>query len=243
MANKERYANPTCNDTLNLRLLVYNANSLTNVQSIEKVEIYFLDPTAQTDANPDGRTLIQTIDDINQDDDGKYSIEVELTSPQYVIGNYLDVWTVNFREGECPGIITNLFKVYPDLWFTTTSPPVYDFSFSFRPNRIPHGTKRYVAIEVTPNVPRGSDLARYYENLAIAGELRVSLELVCGDCVPAEQDLRLVVDRTLVDYRERGVGYYYLDTSEMACGTYNVWFELTIGENVYVSDKDQLQII
>lgn len=242
---KERYSNPNCGDTVTLRLLVYNANNLRNVQSVEKVEIYYLDPAEQTPENPEGRRLVQTIasDDVTQDDEGKYSVNVDLVSPTYVLGSYLDVWTIDFQGDQCPGTVENIFKVYPNLWFTTTTPPVYDFSFNFRPNRIPKGTKRYLIIEVTPNVPRATDLARYYENLAISADLRVSIEMVCGDCVPQEKDLRLIADRVLVSYRERGLGYYHFDTTDLDCGTYNIWFELAIGENVYISDINQLQII
>ena len=82
----------------------------------------------------------------------------------------------------------------------------------------------------------------YYENLAIVSDLKVSMEQVCGDCVPAEEDLRLVIDRELVNYREKGYAYYFLDTTQFDEGVYNVWFELCFGENVFISDKNALQI-
>ena len=70
----------------------------------------------------------------------------------------------------------------------------------------------------------------------------MSIELACGNCVPAEQDLRLIVDRSLVDYREKGYGYYFLDTTDYDEGIYNMWFTLSFGENVFVSDKNSFQI-
>jgi hypothetical protein len=33
-----------------------------------------------------------------------------------------------------------------------------------------------------------------------------------------------------------------LDTSEMEVGIYDIWFEMEMGENVYISDRFQLQI-
>lgn len=245
MPNKERFQNPTCNDTINLRLFTYNSNNLKDVQLVEKVEIYILDPENKTESNPDGRRLVQTFagSSVVKEDTGRYLLQVNLTDPLYTIGSYLDIWTVQFEGGECAkATIDQPFRVYPDLWFTTPTPPVHDFNFSFRPNRMVKGTKRYLLIQITPNVPRGGDILPYYENLAIVSEIRVSIEFACGDCVPQEKDLRLVVDRQLVDYREKLYGYFFLDTTEYEPGIYNVWFELALGENVYISEKSQLQI-
>jgi len=237
--------NPVCGDDVRLRLLTYNSNNRADVQSIEKVEIYFLDPNEVSKTNPDGRRLVQTIstDDVVQESTGQYLIEVPIADPLYTIGKYIDAWYVIFEDGECQtACITNNFIIYPDLWFTSPVPPIYDFSFAFRPNKIRKGTKRYIIVQISPNVPRGSDILSYYENLAIVSDLRVSIETACGECVPAEQDLRLLVDRALVDYREKMYAYYFLDTNELECGIYNVWFELTFGENVFISEKNQLQI-
>ena len=245
---KERYQNPACGDEIKLRLFTYNSNNLADVSSVEKVEIYFLDPEEKTDSNPDGRRLVQTITsgDVTKESTGTYLVEFELTQPLYTIGKYLDVWTISFESEECDATITNPFQVFPDIWYTTPIPVVYDFSYKFRPNRMVKGSNQFLIIEVTPNVPRGSDLSRYYENLAIVADLRISIEQACGDCVPAEKDLRLVVDRCLVDYREKRFGYFRLNTGEsgldLDCGIYNVWFELNLGENTYISDKHQIQI-
>ena len=241
----ERYQNPTCGDTINLRLFTYNSNNLKDIQAIEKVEIYFLDPAQVTADNPQGKQLIEIIegDDITQESTGKYLLPLITNNTDYSVGNYLDVWHVAFVEGACGSSqIENPFKIYSDLWFTTVIPPVYDFSFVARPNKIVKGSKRPLIIQIVPNVPRGSDVLPYYENLAIVADLRVSIEMSCGECVPAEQDLRLVVDRELVDYREKHYAYYWLDTTDLDVGIYHVWFELAFGENLYISEKQAIQI-
>lgn len=245
MATKERFQNPTCGDTINLRLFTYNSNNRTDVQSITDVKIYVIDPTEVTAENPDGLRLVETIDgaDVVQEATGQYLVQVAATDPAYTIGDYRDAWAVVFEDNECAvGTVVNHFRLYSDLWFTTSIPPIYDFKFNFRPNRIRKGTKRYLLIEITPNVPRGADIQPYYENLAIVSDLRVSIEIACGDCVPAEQDLRLLVDRQLVDYREKCFGYYFLDTTEYDPGIYNIWFETAFGENVFISEKNSFQI-
>jgi hypothetical protein len=242
---KERYQNPTCDDTINLRLFTYNSNNRSDVSSIEKVDIYIFDQSLITNDNPQGLRFVQTIDgsDVVKEATGQYLLSLELTSPLYTIGRYLDVWHVTFSEGACETApISNYFDVYSNLWFTTPIPPIYDFNFDFRPNKIRKGTKRYLLIQVTPNVPRGSEIQKYYENLAVVSDLKVSIEIACGDCIPAEQDLRLLVDQQLVDYRDKGYAYYFLDTTEYDEGVYNIWFTLTYGENVFVSEKNSFQI-
>jgi hypothetical protein len=68
------------------------------------------------------------------------------------------------------------------------------------------------------------------------------MEMYCGECVPAENDLRLIIDRHLVDYREDSYAYWFLDTTQYDEGIYNIWFETTSGESTYVSEKYALQI-
>ena len=242
---KERYQNPTVGDQINLRLFTYNSNNRRNVEEIQKVEIFVLDSSEISATNPDGLRLIEEIsgNDVVQEETGEYLLQIQTSSPDYCIGDYIDRWTVQFEDGDdCVGTIVNNFQIYSNLWFTTSAPPIYDFNFNFRPNRIRKGTKRYLLIQITPNVPRGADLQAYYENLAIVSDIRVSLEIACGDCLPAEQDLRLIVDRQLVEYREKMYAYYFLDTTEMDLGIYNIWFELAFGENTYISEKSALQI-
>jgi hypothetical protein len=245
MAIKERHQNPTCGDTVNLRMFTYNSNNRKDVQSIEKVDIYTIDEIFRSADNPQGLRLVTTINsaDVVQEATGQYLVQVPLSIPLFTLGNYKDIWSVVFEDGECSTAqVVNEFKIYSDLWFTTPIPPIYDFNFNFRPNKIRKGSKRYLLIQVVPNVPRGSEILPYYENLAIVSDLRVSIELACGECAPAEQDLRLIVDRTLVDYREKGYAYYFLDTTDYDEGIYNIWFELAFGENVFVSDKNSFQI-
>jgi hypothetical protein len=243
--SKERFQNPTCGDTVNLRLFTFNSNSRSNVKEITEVKIYFLDPTQRTDVNPSGATLVETISapSVQNTATGEYLIELYLDTSTYQVGVYQDVWSIVFQDGECAsGNITNEFQVYSQLWFTTPTPPIYDFNFNFRPNRVSKGSKRYILIQITPNVPKGADILPYYENLAVNADIRVSMEMACGECLPQEQDLRLVVDRQVVDYRERGYGYYFLDTTQFDEGIYNIWFEVNLGESTFVSEKNALQI-
>lgn len=243
--SKERYQNPAVGDKINLRLFTYNSNNRKDVEEVEKIEIYIFDPNEVSQSNPEGLRIVEIINgnDVIKEDTGQYLATITASDPLYTIGDYLDVWHVKFEDNDlCKATIKNNFAIYPDLWFTTATPPIYDFNFNFRPNRVRKGTKRYLLIQVTPNVPRGADIQNYYENLAIVSDLKVSIELSCGDCVPAEQDLRLIVDRQLVDYREKMYAYYFLDTSEMEPGIYDIWFELNFGENTFISDKNSLQV-
>lgn len=242
---RERYQNPVAGDSVRLRLFVFNQNNYTDVQVTDKIDVYFLDPAGRSPENPDGRRLVQTVPaaDIVKDDTGKYYADVLLTDKKYVIGKYLDIWTMQFENEPQPGEITNSFAVYPDMWYTSPIPVVYDFQFRFSPNRMRQGEKKFIRIEILPQVPQASDLARYYENLAIVSDLILSVEQNCGPCLPAEQDLRLVIDREHVTFREKKYGYYQLDTRDLDCGVYNVWFELNFGDNVYISEKMQFQIL
>ena len=244
MATKERYQNPAVNDTVNLRLFAYNSNNLADFDSIEKVEIYYLDPEEVSDTNPEGRRLVEEFNSaaVTLEDTGTHLLQVELTELKYVIGTYLDIWTVKASADQPSADIEHRFDLYPNLWYTTPIPVVYDFQFHFQPNKFRKGSKQYLIIEIIPNVPTAGELRSYYENLAIVSDLKISMEQHCGDCVPAEQDLRLIMDKVSVDYREKRYGYYQLDTEDLDCGIYNLWFQLDFGGNRYVSDKHQLQI-
>lgn len=243
MATKERYQNPVVGDDVNLKLFAYRTNNKTDFYSVEKVEIYYLDPAEISDTNLDGRRLVETVTDITHVETGLYQITIDLEEVEYVIGNYIDVWYVYLTEDEVtPATIDNNWRVYPELFYTSPIPIVYDFSFAFRPNKIRVGSKRYLIIDITPNVPSASDMARYYENLAICSPLKISIEQICGDCLPEEEDLRLIVDEEDVELREKMEGYYMLDTTDMNVGIYDVWFTMEFGENIYISDKQQLQI-
>lgn len=245
---KERDQNLVLNDDLALRLFTYNSNHRQNAKSINKIEIYFLDSTAINDQNPEGRTLLKTIESneislVNDSFGGQYVTNIFLDSSEFTIGKYLDVWHVDFNNSQS-GTVTNEFEILPDLWFASGMPIIYDFSFGFRPNRIRFGERKWINIDVVPNVPHASDLMRYYQNLSISSPIKIFIEKTCGDCVPKEKDLRMVVDGDLVEYRRGSEGSYFLDTEslEMDCGIYNVWFEMEFGENKYMSENMQLQI-
>jgi len=73
-------------------------------------------------------------------------------------------------------------------------------------------------------------------------DLKITIEQSCGACIPAQQDLRVIVDEAPVDFREKNHGFYQLDTQDLACGIYDVTFRLDFGTNIYLSDKKQLLI-
>ena len=245
---RERYQNPVVGSTVRLRLFTFNANLPTNIAAINQVTIYFLDNAGKAACNPDGRTLITTIDGSQvvavPDCPGSYYVDVALPDVTYVTGNYLDIWTVQWLNSDIPTTITNNFTIYPDLWYSTVIPVVYNFSFNFQPNRLPIGSKQFLIIEVIPNVPRATDLQRYYQNLAILGDLRVSIQAKCGPCMNTCTEGDILVDCQPVDFREKVFGYYQLDTEalDMTCGLYNVWFHLNTGGNRFISEKNQLLI-
>lgn len=241
----ERNSNLTTNETVRLRLLSYNANQMTNVLDILKVDIYYLDPAAKTEENPSGQILVQTItsDKIVNEDIGKYYTDVPLIQPRYVIGQYADVWTLQFEQSDLgPTCVTQYFEIFSHLWATSPTPLVYDFSFKMNPNKIRKGEKKYISVEVIPNVPRATDLIRYYYTIATLADINVSIYQECGACLPSSQDLRLVVDCQPVDYRNEAFGYYFLDTTDLDCGIYFVWFQMIFGEGTYISDNFPLQI-
>lgn len=245
MAVKERYQNPAIGDQINLRLFSYNSNNLADFQSVERVDIYYMDPEEVAADNPEGRRLVESFDGaaVVLEDTGKYLLTIDLLEEkQYVIGRHIDIWTVNVSDDQPAETIEQVFDIYPALWYTTPIPAVYDFSFNFQPNKFRKGSKQYLIIEIIPNTPTAGDLRKYYENLAIVSDLKLSMELHCGDCVPQEADLRLIHDKVLVDYREKRYGYYQLDTEDMDCGIYNLWFQLDFGGNRYISDKHNLQV-
>ena len=244
MSLKERYQNPAIGDSINLRLFTYNSNNLADVSSISKIEIFYLDRSEISDTNPDGRRLVETYDGsaVTIEDTGTHLLEINAQENLYVIGTYLDVWTVNVSDVQPSESIEQVFEIYPNLWYTTPIPVVYDFNFHFQPNKFRKGSKQFLIIEIIPNVPTAGNLRKYYENLAIVSDLKISISQNCGDCVPAEEDLRLIVDCESVDYREKRYGYYKIDTEDMDCGIYDVWFRLDFGGNTYISDRNHIQI-
>lgn len=244
-ALKDRYQNPTIGDTIKLNFFVLNSNMTAEVEAINEVNIYYLDPAAVTIPNPNGQVLIQTIpsSSITNPQQGQYGIELYVDPTLYTMtGRYIDEWVVVFQPGDVPANHDQLFQIYPELWYTTPIPIVYDFSFYFQPNRMRFGEVKPIEIEIIPNVPRATDLCAYYENLAISAQLFVYISQKCGDCVPCESDLKLIVDRQPVFYREKNRGYYKIDTNQFDCGIYDIWFELCFGTNTYISNVNQFQI-
>lgn len=248
MATKERNQNPVVGDDLNLRLFTYNSNQRQPVHSVEKVSIYKIDPSCASEDNPEGRLLVlevpgSEVQEVQDAFGGHYMASVALESEAFTVGSYIDVWSVVF-SGTQSGTVTNPFSVLSELWYASDMPIVYDFSYGFRPNRVRKGERRWLTVDVIPNVPRSSDLERYYAALAIASPVRISIEKICGDCVPKEKDLRMVVDGGEVEFRRDSEGYFFLDTVglDMDCGVYNVWFTLEFGESSYISDNLQLQV-
>lgn len=240
----ERYQNPAVGDDIKLRLLTYNSNNLTDLYEIEKVELFHLDPASVTDENPDGLRLVEEFDgnSVVHEDTGTYRLDFNLEELKYVIGHYYDIWTVKAVETQPSHKICQRFEVYPNLWYSTPIPVVYDFDFRFQPNKFRKGSKQYIIVEIIPNVPTAGDLRQYYENLAIVSDLKISIEQSCGECLPQEQDLRLIVEDAPVDYREKRHGYYRLDTEDLDCGLYDIWFKLELGGNIYISDRNKFQV-
>lgn len=241
----ERYQKPKVEDDLILRQMFWNANLPADVYSIPKVEIYIHDEDDPNDLSK--RRLVQTISEreIIHDDTGAYHVELNLTDDLYIVGKYSDVWSVLFEPSENESDIaevTNYFEIVRNVWFTSPVPLIYDFSFSFRPNQLAQGSKQYIIVQVSPNVPTATELNEYYCNIASVSPIYISIAQRCGDCVPEEEDLRLVVDRELVQMREHLYGYYKWDTTDVPCGIYDVWFELESGDNLYISPKNQIQI-
>lgn len=242
---KERFQNPTCGDNISLRLFTYNTNDKQNIESISKVEIYVSEYDLKSTTNPEGLRLVQTIDgsEVINNAIGEYYIQFLIENPIYTIGTYKDVWYVKFDSLNCNETkISNEFKVLSDVWFADTDVPIYDFNFSVQPTKIKKGTKRYLIIKTLPNLKQGSSILPYYENLALSSDLKVSIEIECGNCVPQEQDLRLIVDKKLVNYKEKNSAYFFIDTEEYQEGVYNIWFELNFKNNVFISDKLSFQI-
>jgi len=241
---KERFQNPSIGDDIRLRLLTYNSNNLSNVEEIHSVNIFFLDPAEVTEDNPTGKRLVQSIPgtDVLNESTGQYAVDVNLEGPLYTIGKYIDEWKFTIPNDTNIATINQNFRILPSLWYTSDKPIVYDFNFKLYPNKIKMGSVRYLIIDITPNVPTGNDMEKYYANLAIASPIRISIEQACGDCMPEEKDLRLMVDNEYVEHRDNCKAYYHIDTREFKEGIYNVWFQMDFGGNIYISDKQQIQI-
>lgn len=244
----ERHQNAIPGDTINLRLVTFNSNLQADVSAINGVDIYFLDPTLCDDCNKDGRRLVQSIpaSQVVGESTGQYLLPLVTSAPTYTIGRYLDVWNVVFRENDNVATIENRFEIYSDLWYTSTLPAVYGFDFQFQPNRIRKGSIKWLIIKIIPNVPRATDLERYYTNLAISSNLTISIEQVCNPCPTGCDAANLIVDNDLVTIRDKVFGYYQIDTTDTGpgfeCGLYDITFSLSYAGSIDVSPRSQLQI-
>jgi hypothetical protein len=242
ITTKERFQNPNCGDTIRLRLFSFNSSEKRNVFLIEKIEIIKIeDPTEE---NLNGEVLIQTINsnEIENPTTGEYYTDITLNEPDFVIGRYIDRWHIQFEDNETctQNKVNNFFEIVPSMWFTSAGPNIYDFSFKFKPNKITQGSKRYIVIEINPVTPRIESIEKYYGNIAITSQLKINIEKNCGNC-PADERETIIEDE-VISFREQNLGYYLLDAQEMDEGIYNVWFKLEHGENIYISEKNQLQI-
>jgi hypothetical protein len=243
---KDRFQNPVVGNTVRLLLFALNSNNPAALSLIQKVEIYYLDPAAHTPANPDGRTLIQTIagNTVLNPSLGTYEID-EFIDPviYWQSGNFLDVWYIQYNPTDSIAIVTQYFTIYPELWITTPVPILYDFQFAFSPHKFRLGEVKPIEIEVLPNVPRATDLGRYYHNLAISADLKVSIAKNCDECQdPCETDLNLIVDQATTNYRDRNRAFYIIDTTAYDPGIYDIFFTLFFGSNTYMSETFQFQI-
>lgn len=221
---------------------------MSDVESIDQIDIYNIDENSITEENPSGKILIDTIDgaDVINESTGKYYYDLVTSKPKYTIGNYIDAWTITVETETDPVIYENNFSIYPKLWYATTTPITHDFSFQFTPNRIPKGSKKPLTINIVPQVPRGTTLEQYYGNVAIYSDVYINIAKKCDPCLPCEIDLRTIVDRVLIEDREKCLAFYTIDTTDSGpgfdCGLFDVWFELNFGGNIYISDKNQMLV-
>jgi hypothetical protein len=239
---KLRYQNPTPGDEVKLQIVSFNSNNLADVVAVNEVKIYNVN---DCDPNcPEKGSLITTVpgSDVIHEELGKYYINLQTSSPSYVVGKYSDVWNFELPNG-LSGTTTKSFALYDNLWAFSTLPPVYSFDFQFQPNQIRKGSKKYIIIKIIPNIPRASALEEFYYNLAVVADLYVNIDNACSDCAPQDCSDDLVVDSELIEEREKCFGYYYIDTTDFECGTYNIWFKLVFGNTEEVSRKYQFQII
>lgn len=242
MTIKERTQNPTVGDELKLRLFIYKSNCRTDVSKVDKVEIFKL-PDSDCSAGCDAgeKVLIETIynQHVTHECTGEYSVTTTLNGV-YTIGKYEDRWSLQIDDNVPCTTVSNLFQIMPSLWYTAPTPIIYDFQFAFRPNRLRQGSKQHLVVDIQPNVPQASDMERYYRNLSQYSCISIFIAKNCVTCPSDDGDL-IVEDQPII-YREKGKGFYFLDTTDMDCGVYDVWFKMNFGENTYISDRQQLQI-
>ena len=233
-------------DTVQLGFCSFNSGLKDPAGGVTKVDIYHLGALEPTLDNPLGKSLVITItgDSIIHDSMGRYHIELPLNFPQFQIGSFQDVWSyiLDPYGDTCQSVFE--FIISNNLWFTDTQPLVHDFNFKFRPNRVTKGSRKYIEVIVEPNLPHTSEKRRFYENVISCGELSISIKKICSDCLPQEEDLKLVVDNEIITERAGNRGWYFLDTTndDLDCGIYDVVFVFNLGESTFISEAEPLQV-
>src|ERR1019366_2184071 len=222
MTIKTRNQNLVVGDTLVLKLFARNSNNFADLYNIDHVDILFENCPEDCNDKKNVATdaLVETIagSSIQRDGVGVYHFGLSTTAPEYKIGRYHDVWYVTFNNGDVQTYYRQDFKLNPDLWILSGTPVIYSFDFRFTPNRMRQGSKKWLVIQIIPNVPRAVDMQKYYENIAISADLRINIEQACGPCLPPEEDLRLVIDNCPVTERDKVFSYFLIDTCDWDCG-------------------------
>lgn len=261
MPIKERYQSPVLGDTLNLDFYSYNNNSLTSVNELGNIEVYFLDKTQLSDNNPNGKRikLIITPNNITELSTGHYRAQINLDDNLFEIGDYIDVWNIKFNDYDSTFYkVENQFRIHTDLRETHDRPFVYDVSWSFNPKKIILYSRRYLKIAFKPSIHddigrkyiNESLIDRFYFNLKNTQNLFIKIELIEGcdyneDCLYANIITDPEWDR--VEIRGDNEAYYLIDSTEdegiYNLGIYSVQFKILIGGQEIISPKFYLQIL
>ena len=250
---KERFQSVTLNEEINLDFYSYQNNSLIDVESIQKIEIYFLDPSQVSKTNPQGRRIKQVIQpgSITNIATGHYRTTIALDDSLFEVGNYIDVWYVKFNDYDPKYIkIENQFVVSTDLRETWDKPFVYDITFAFNPKKIMLGSKKYLKIQFYPTIPIEKDiLDRFYFNLKTTQNLYIRIEQIegCGyDSGFREMNIKTEPEWDEVEVRGDNEAYYLLDTTENGeypLGIYTVQFKILLDGQEILSPKFYLQVL
>lgn len=237
MPVKERKAFPSVGDQVRLRLYTYNSNAPKSVFSIEKIDVYHID-TDNTES------FVESIDGslAVQESEGVAYVDVSLTSPQYVIGSYKEVWSVKLESADSAVTkISNFWAVHEPLWYSSSDALVLDYKFGMRPNKIRKGSIQHLRLQVQPNAPDASSIEQYYKLVQYFGDMKIKIINDCGDCETPE-DLKVIVEDVTLTEKDGNVFFYKLDTTDLDAGLYHVTLTLDVAGNRYLSDKMALQI-
>ena len=248
------------NDDISLDLYNYQGNALFDLFSIEKIEIYFLDPYGKTPSNPEGRKLRATIEstDVQKIVAGQYRVTITLDSSLYQIGDYFDVWYVKHSSEDSRSYpVINSFSVYPAPAANVGSPLIHDINFTFSPKKMLYESIQYLTIGFYPLVRSQFGiktleqelLERFYFNLKSVGGLYVKLEMIegCGyDPDNTLMNVKTDPEWEQVDISGDNEAHYLLDatsdTDKFQRGIYAVQFKALVNDQTILSDKFYLQI-